>query len=139
MTSVNFIANILVGSYSQVIVIPRLPKPSGVEEASHLYSESRVALAKGGDPDFLDAEFREFLQHMAPTGITARLAYKGYIPKLDKDKFKSWLRQNYPYLDTDDFRFPRRWIRGDTWSSLFLISMAILIIGCLTRSCGSEK
>jgi hypothetical protein len=127
MTTINFIANSFAGSYPQVIVLPKATA-NGPES-----SEPQIRSSSKPPQTLRDSETGYFAPpHTLPTFL-AQLEDETHIPDFHEEQFKSWLRQNYPYLNVDDLSFPKVLIPGSSWSSIFLIPAATLLIGFFTH------
>lgn len=59
--------------------------------------------------------------------------------ELPEDQFKTWLRRNYPYLNSDEFTFPRVRIPGSSWSSIFLVPASTIIIWFTTHFHAADR
>jgi hypothetical protein len=126
MTFVNFLANALSGQYPQVIVLPKVITGVAEFEASEV-----EVLRPEGRPHNRDRLFSFYSQ----------LEDHAHVADLDlpEDRFKMWLRRHHPYLNSDEFTFPRQWVPGSWWSSLFLVPAATLLIGFLTHFHAADR
>ena len=134
MTFINFIANAVAGSYPQVIVLPKARTTRGAEKKHDSETDIRSpnrAPQTLHDPGSSDDGFFS-PPHRLPSFL-AHLEDETHIPDLEEERFRSWLRQNYPFLRVDDFTFPKQLLAGSSWSSIFLIPAATLIIGFVTH------
>ena len=138
MTLINFIANAVAGSYPQVIVLPKV-------KSAHETKKTQSSQAHDRSPNPADSHHdanssqNEFTLRPHLPSVLAQLEEETYVPELEETRFKSWLSQNYPYLNTDDFSFPTRLVMGSSWSSIFLIPAATLMLGLFTHFHAAEK
>jgi len=136
MTMVNFVANALVGSYPQVILLPKQPA-------------ARTVTTEGVSASGTDAEkiivppMNSNDRSTQPEVTTTDGPPKTDNPVVDYEKepeedidlnpeFNHWLQDNYEYLDVKIATRPHR-TRTESWASAFLISLVTLVIGLLTR------
>jgi hypothetical protein len=138
MTLVNFVANAFVGSYPQVIVLPKVTKTS--QMADKVQESEAEIRSPDGEPQDREWSFSSRPNHRI-FSFYAQLEEQAHVADLElpEDQFKTWLRRNYPYLNSDEFTFPRVRIPGSSWSSIFLVPASTIIIWFTTHFHAADR
>ena len=133
MTLVNFVANAVVGSYSQVVILPADDQPEeNTQPKQQPASSSAIVEEPKTEPtETIDLEatgtatdpFKSLRQFMK--------LYK--ITDAERDEFVEWLKQYYSFINADEFSLPPRRRMSSFASSMFLVPLVTLIVGLLTH------
>jgi hypothetical protein len=134
MTLVNFLANAFAGQYPQVIVLPKV--------TTRFVNEFETSEAEVRRPE--GQPHNQELRFPSPNRLFSfysQLEDHAHVADLNlpADRFKMWLRRHHPYLNSDEFTFPRQWVPGSWWSSIFLVPAATLLIGFLTHFHAADR
>ena len=141
MTMVNFVANTLVGSYPQVILVPKqvATRTETTEGASASGTDAEKTgvspMSPGERPTPISNNQLEVTTTDGPQKTDSRVVDYDKEPEEDIDlnvEFSQWLQDNYEYLDLKIGNRPHR-PRTELWAGAFLISLVTLVIGLLTR------
>jgi len=128
MTMVNFVANAFVGSYAQVLLLPKRPAEVAVDASSATGTDTLKTFVIGNNQLEVPAADRT-RKIDKPVVDYYREAEEGTDLH---GEFNQWLQDNYDYLDVKiGSRTHRK--RSEMWVSAFLIALVTLVIGLLTR------